>query len=166
MTRVDNTDLVFLSPAEKYQAIVEDVKDCVNRKQPVLVGTASIEVSEHISSLLKKEKIEHNVLNAKQHENEAHIIEDAGLPAAVTIATNMAGRGTDIVLGGNLEAALKKNRDAGEDQQDGIQDGIKQDWAKRHQLVLEAGGLHVGDIVGDDFQVLAGGVKSGQCCIE
>jgi len=139
MTRVDNTDLVFLSPAEKYQAIVEDVKDCVNRKQPVLVGTASIEVSEHIASLLKKEKIEHNVLNAKQHENEAHIIEDAGLPAAVTIATNMAGRGTDIVLGGNLEAALKKNKDAGENQQD----DIKREWQKRHQLVLEAGGLHV-----------------------
>ena len=139
MKRVDNTDLVFLSPGEKYQAIVDDVKDCVKRKQPVLVGTASIEVSEHISSLLTKDKIEHNVLNAKQHENEAHIIENAGLPAAVTIATNMAGRGTDIVLGGNFEAELKKNKDADENQLD----GIKQEWEKRHQLVLQAGGLHV-----------------------
>ncbi len=147
MKRVDNTDLVYLTPDEKYNAIVEDVKDCINRKQPVLVGTASIEVSEHISSLLKKEKIEHNVLNAKQHENEAHIIESAGLPAAVTIATNMAGRGTDIVLGGNLEAELKKNKTTDKNKSDGkqdsIQDRIKREWGKRHQQVLEAGGLHV-----------------------
>ena len=111
----------------------------MERKQPVLVGTASIEVSEHISALLKKEKIEHNVLNAKQHENEAHIIENAGLPAAVTIATNMAGRGTDIVLGGNLDAELKKLNEADEAQQN----KIKQQWEERHQKVLEAGGLHV-----------------------
>ncbi len=139
MTRVDNTDLVFLTPVEKFNAIVDDIKDCVKRKQPVLVGTASIEVSEHISKLLKKDKIEHNVLNAKQHENEAHIIEHAGRPAGVTIATNMAGRGTDIVLGGNLEAELKQNKNAGQDKFD----EIKQDWKKRHQQVLEAGGLHV-----------------------
>jgi len=139
MSRKDNTDLVFLTPEEKYNAIVEDVKGCVERKQPVLVGTASIEVSEHISELLKKEKIEHNVLNAKQHENEAHIIENAGLPAAVTIATNMAGRGTDIVLGGNLDAELKKLKDADEAQQN----KIKQQWEERHQKVLDAGGLHV-----------------------
>ena len=139
MTRVDNTDLVFLTPAEKFNAIVDDIKDCVKRKQPVLVGTASIEVSEHISKLLKKDKIEHNVLNAKQHENEAHIIEHAGRPAGVTIATNMAGRGTDIVLGGNLEAELKQNKNAGQDKFD----EIKQDWKKRHQQVIEAGGLHV-----------------------
>ncbi len=139
MKRVDHTDLVFLTPGEKYKAIVDDVKDCVKRKQPVLVGTASIEVSEHISSVLKKEKIEHNVLNAKQHENEAHIIENAGLPAAVTIATNMAGRGTDIVLGGNLEAELKKHEVADKSKLD----SIKQEWVKRHQLVLDAGGLHV-----------------------
>ncbi len=143
MKRVDNTDLVFLTSDEKYKAIVDDVKDCVIRKQPVLVGTASIEVSEHISSLLKKDKIEHNVLNAKQHENEAHIIENAGLPAAVTIATNMAGRGTDIVLGGNLEAELKKNKDEDKSKSDSIQDKVKREWEKRHQLVLEAGGLHV-----------------------
>jgi len=138
MLRKDNTDLVFLTPEEKYKAIVDDVKDCVIRKQPVLVGTASIEVSEHVSELLKKDKIEHNVLNAKQHENEAHIIENAGLPAAVTIATNMAGRGTDIVLGGNLDAELKQIKD--DEKQ---QDKIKQEWEKRHQQVLDAGGLHV-----------------------
>jgi len=139
MSRVDKTDLVFLTPAEKFNAIVEDIKDCIARKQPVLVGTASIEVSEHISKLLQKEKIEHNVLNAKQHENEAHIIENAGRPGAVTIATNMAGRGTDIVLGGNLDVELEKNKDASKEQIN----NIKEDWKKRHQLVLEAGGLHV-----------------------
>ena len=139
MTRIDSTDLVYLTPDEKFKAIVEDVKDCTARNQPVLVGTASIEVSEHISKLLKDEKIKHNVLNAKQHENEAHIIENAGLPAAVTIATNMAGRGTDIVLGGNLEAELTKNADATAEK---IND-INQSWGKRHQQVLDAGGLHV-----------------------
>jgi preprotein translocase subunit SecA len=139
MKRDDNTDLVFLTPDEKFNAIVEDIKDCVERKQPVLVGTASIEVSEHISTLLKNSKIEHNVLNAKQHENEAHIIEHAGRPGAVTIATNMAGRGTDIVLGGNLDAELKQNKETSEEKQN----KLKQDWGKRHQQVLEAGGLHV-----------------------
>jgi preprotein translocase subunit SecA len=139
MSRVDKTDLVFLTPAEKFNAIVEDIKDCIARKQPVLVGTASIEVSEHLSKLLQKEKIEHNVLNAKQHENEAHIIENAGRPGAVTIATNMAGRGTDIVLGGKLDVELEKNKDASAEQTN----KIKEDWKKRHQLVLEAGGLHV-----------------------
>ncbi len=139
MVRVDNTDLVFLTPAEKFNAIIEDIKDCVKRKQPVLVGTASIEVSEHLSKLLTKDKVEHSVLNAKQHENEAHIIEHAGSPGAVTIATNMAGRGTDIVLGGNLEAELAQNKEAGEEKLK----KIRQEWEKRHQLVLEAGGLHV-----------------------
>ena len=139
MSRVDNTDQVFLSPEEKYNAIVSDIKDCVTRKQPVLVGTASIEVSEHISDLLTKDKIKHSVLNAKQHENEARIIEDAGRPAAVTIATNMAGRGTDIVLGGNLDAELQQNKDASEEHKQ----QMKQEWQQRHQQVLEAGGLHV-----------------------
>ncbi len=139
MVRIDSTDLVYLTPGEKFNAIVEDVKDCVIRKQPVLVGTASIEVSEHISKILKKDKIDHNVLNAKQHENEAHIIEHAGRPAAVTIATNMAGRGTDIVLGGNLEAELVQNKEATEEKIN----KITQDWKKRHQQVLDAGGLHV-----------------------
>ena len=137
--RVDNTDLVFLTPEEKYNAIVDDIKDCIERKQPVLVGTASIEVSEHISAVLKKDKIEHNVLNAKQHENEAHIIENAGRPAAVTIATNMAGRGTDIVLGGNLDAELKESVST----DDKRNNKIKEDWSERHQQVLDAGGLHV-----------------------
>ncbi len=139
MARADHTDQVFLTPEEKYNAIVNDIRACVARQQPVLVGTASIEVSEHISNLLKKEKIEHSVLNAKQHENEAHIIEHAGRPAAVTIATNMAGRGTDIVLGGNLDAELQQSKDASDQQKE----KIKQDWGKRHQQVLEAGGLHV-----------------------
>ena len=139
MVRIDNTDLVFITPAEKFNAVVDDIKDCVLRKQPVLVGTASIEVSEHISMLLKKDKIQHNVLNAKQHENEAHIIEHAGRPGAVTIATNMAGRGTDIVLGGNLDAELEQNKSADE----GKKKQLKQDWDDRHKLVLGAGGLHV-----------------------
>jgi preprotein translocase subunit SecA len=107
MIRNDMTDQVYLTPAEKYDAVILDIKDCIERKQPVLVGTASIEVSEEISNILKKGKVDHNVLNAKQHENEAHIIAQAGRPGAVTIATNMAGRGTDIVLGGNFEAELK-----------------------------------------------------------
>ena len=139
MIRVDNTDLVFLTPEEKYEAIIEDVRDCIGRKQPILVGTASIEVSEHISGLLKKAKINHNVLNAKQHENEAHIIEQAGSPGTVTIATNMAGRGTDIVLGGNLDAELAKKVDASEHEVA----QIRSEWGKLHQAVIEAGGLHV-----------------------
>lgn len=139
MARIDNTDLVFLTPEEKFHAIVDDIKDCIERMQPVLVGTASIEVSEHISKLLKKNKIEHNVLNAKQHENEAHIIANAGRPGAVTIATNMAGRGTDIVLGGNLDAELEQNEDADE----ATLKNISSEWEKRHQQVLDAGGLHV-----------------------
>lgn len=139
MARIDRTDLVYLTEAEKFNAIVEDIKDCIARKQPVLVGTASIEVSERISDLLKKGKIEHSVLNAKQHENEAHIIENAGRPGAVTIATNMAGRGTDIVLGGSLEAELEKSNETGEERLN----EIKQDWQIRHQQVLDAGGLHV-----------------------
>ena len=139
MTRIDSTDLVYLTPNEKFNAIVEDIKGCIERKQPVLVGTASIEVSEHISKILKTDKIKHNVLNAKQHENEAHIIEHAGRPAAVTIATNMAGRGTDIVLGGNLEAELAENKGATDEKLE----KLTQDWKIRHQQVLDAGGLHV-----------------------
>ena len=139
MIRVDNTDLVYLTKEEKYEAIIEDVKDCVQRKQPVLVGTASIEVSEVLSRLLKKAGIKHNVLNAKQHENEAHIVEQAGAPGAVTIATNMAGRGTDIVLGGNIEAKLASMPDISEEEKQ----KLMQQWEKDHQAVLDAGGLHV-----------------------
>ena len=107
MIRNDMGDLIYLSTEEKYEAIVEDIKDCFERKQPVLVGTTSIENSELISEILTKQKIPHEVLNAKQHEREAHIIAQAGSPGAITIATNMAGRGTDIVLGGNLDTELK-----------------------------------------------------------
>lgn len=139
MIRQDNTDLVFLSKEEKYEAVIGDIKECIKRKQPVLVGTASIEVSELLSDLLKKEKVEHNVLNAKQHENEAHIIAQAGRPGVVTIATNMAGRGTDIVLGGNLDAELAKKTDASEQKIAQIHSS----WEERHQAVLNAGGLHV-----------------------
>ena len=139
MVRDDRTDLVYLTTGEKFQAILEDVVDCIERKQPVLVGTASIDVSEQLSKLMTKAKIKHNTLNAKQHENEAHIVEQAGRPGAVTIATNMAGRGTDIVLGGNLEAELAAKPDASEAETKSIQ----ADWEKRHQQVLNAGGLHV-----------------------
>lgn len=140
MIRDDKGDLVYLSKREKYLAVVEDIKDCVERKQPVLVGTTSIENSEVIAQLLTNTGIKHEVLNAKQHEREAHIIENAGMPGAVTIATNMAGRGTDIVLGGNLEVELK---DLGEDVSDIEKEKIRGAWLDRHQAVLDSGGLHV-----------------------
>src|SRR6185436_17555327 len=107
MVRKDNPDFVYLTQDDKYKAIIEDIEDCVKRGQPVLVGTTSIESSELISAVLRKHDIDHDVLNAKQHEREAHIVEMAGMPGKVTIATNMAGRGTDIKLGGNLEAELE-----------------------------------------------------------
>ncbi len=138
--RKDLGDLVYLTQKEKFQAILEDIKACRERGQPVLVGTASIEVSELISNMLKKEKIPHEVLNAKHHEREAEIIAQAGRPGAVTIATNMAGRGTDIVLGGNLEAELKA---LGENPDPEEVARVKADWQKRHDQVIAAGGLHV-----------------------
>jgi preprotein translocase subunit SecA len=140
MVRQDNADLVFLTKQEKFDAIVDDIKERVAAGQPVLVGTTSIESSELISRELKKAGIKHEVLNAKQHEREAHIIEQAGRPGNVTIATNMAGRGTDIVLGGNLEAEL---RDLGEDASEAERRKVKEDWQKRHDQVIEAGGLHI-----------------------
>ncbi len=140
MIRDDKGDLVYLTPEEKFEAILEDVRDCVQRGQPVLVGTASIEVSEHVSGLLQNAKIPHQVLNAKQHEREAGIIVEAGRPGAVTIATNMAGRGTDIVLGGNLAAELEA---LGESVDEAGIEAHKADWKQRHQKVMEAGGLHV-----------------------
>ncbi len=140
VARVDHGDLVYLTTEEKYQAIVEDIKDCVKRQQPVLVGTASIESSELLAKVLAKEKIKFEVLNAKQHAREAEIIAQAGRPGAVTIATNMAGRGTDIVLGGNLDAELKA---LPENASEADRQKIIQDWEKRHQAVLDAGGLHV-----------------------
>jgi len=135
--RDDFGDQIFRTVEEKYQAIVEDVQDCKKRRQPVLVGTASIDSSEFISSLLKKSGIKHEVLNAKQHEREAHIIAQAGAPGSITIATNMAGRGTDIVLGGNLEMELAELDDESRKAE------IKEQWQQRHNAVVESGGLHV-----------------------
>jgi preprotein translocase subunit SecA len=140
MVRKDLGDLVYLTANEKYIAVADDIKSCVSRGQPVLVGTTSIENSERLSELLKKQSIKHEVLNAKQHEREAHIIEQAGMPGAVTIATNMAGRGTDIVLGGNLDAELKL---LGEDASDNEKEKLRGAWLDRHNQVLAAGGLHV-----------------------
>ncbi len=140
MIRRDMGDLVYLSAREKYNAVIEDIKDCVKRGQPVLVGTTSIENSELISGLLLKQGIKHEVLNAKQHEREAHIIENAGMPGAVTIATNMAGRGTDIVLGGNLNAELAA---LGPDASDADKERTRGAWLDRHEKVLASGGLHV-----------------------
>ncbi|MES2405427.1 MAG: preprotein translocase subunit SecA [Pseudomonadota bacterium] len=140
MIRKDNADLVFLKPEAKFKAVLEDVRDCHERGQPVLVGTASIDVSELVHGLLQKAGIPHEVLNAKQHAREAKIVENAGLPGAVTIATNMAGRGTDIVLGGSLDAALAE---LPADASDADKERVKAEWKKRHQQVLEAGGLHI-----------------------
>jgi preprotein translocase subunit SecA len=140
MVRDDRDDLVFLKVEAKYDAIIDDIKDCVERGQPVLVGTTSIETSELLSSLLKKDKTDHEVLNAKQHEREAIIVAQAGRTSAVTIATNMAGRGTDIVLGGNLAAELV---DLGEDADEAQKTDLRTDWQKRHEQVVEAGGLHI-----------------------
>jgi preprotein translocase subunit SecA len=140
MNRRDEADLVYLTQEDKYQAVIEDVRDCVKRKQPVLVGTASIEASEHLHKLLNKAKIPHQVLNAKFHEKEAHIIAEAGRPGVVTIATNMAGRGTDIVLGGSLKAQLAALPD---DATDALRDAIKAEWQALHDEVLKAGGLRI-----------------------
>jgi preprotein translocase subunit SecA len=140
MIRRDLGDVVYLTTEEKYSAVAEDIKECVSRGQPVLVGTTSIENSERLSALLKKQGIKHEVLNAKQHEREAHIIEQAGMPGAVTIATNMAGRGTDIVLGGNLEAELAAlGPEAGAAEKDKVRGA----WLDRHNQVVANGGLHV-----------------------
>lgn len=139
MVRDDMADLIYLTAQEKYEAIIVNIKENVERKQPTLVGTASIENSELLSRILKKEKIPHKVLNAKFHEQEAEIIAQAGKPGAVTIATNMAGRGTDIVLGGSWQAevaALKTPND------DAIAK-IKEEWKKRHDAVLASGGLYI-----------------------
>jgi preprotein translocase subunit SecA len=140
MIRKDLGDVVFLTAEEKYQAVAEDIKRCVERQQPVLVGTTSIENSERLSALLKKQGIPHEVLNAKQHEREAHIVEQAGKPGAVTIATNMAGRGTDIVLGGSLEAELKA---LGLDVSEEEKARVRGAWLDRHNQVVASGGLHV-----------------------
>lgn len=137
--RQDLADQVFLTQQQKFKVIVKKIQELRERQQPVLVGTASIENSEKLSNFLKKEKIPHQVLNAKQHEFEAKIIAEAGRPGTITIATNMAGRGTDIVLGGNLEAELADIKEAGAEEIE----SHKQDWQKRHETVIQAGGLHV-----------------------
>ena len=137
--RKDFGDLIFLTQREKYQAIIKDIEKCRADDQPVLVGTASVEVSELISKLLDEKNIPHEVLNAKQHEREAHIVGGAGKPGAVTIATNMAGRGTDIVLGGNFAMEMENHPNATEAEKA----KLKMEWQDRHNLVLEKGGLHI-----------------------
>ncbi|MCI0912759.1 MULTISPECIES: preprotein translocase subunit SecA [Pseudomonas] len=139
LARKDFNDLVYLTADEKYAAIIADIKESMTQGRPVLVGTATIETSEHMSNLLKQEGIEHKVLNAKYHEKEAEIIAQAGAPGALTIATNMAGRGTDILLGGNWESEVAALENPSPEQ---IAQ-IKADWQKRHQQVIESGGLHV-----------------------
>ncbi|WP_417553214.1 preprotein translocase subunit SecA [Marinomonas fungiae] len=138
--RKDFNDLIFMSTEEKFEAIVKDIEETVQSGRPVLVGTASIEYSELLSSFLDKKGVKHNVLNAKQHEREADIVAEAGRPGAVTIATNMAGRGTDIVLGGNLQVELSQ---LPEDATEAQKDALKADWKARHEAVLAAGGLHI-----------------------
>ncbi len=137
--RKDLDDLVFLSEEEKFVAVIKDIENTIAKGAPVLVGTASVETSEFLSSMLKQKRIQHSVLNAKHHESEANIIENAGRPSSVTIATNMAGRGTDIVLGGNLEAELKLH--VGESSE--FLEKRKHAWRARHETVLGAGGLHI-----------------------
>jgi preprotein translocase subunit SecA len=137
--REDLNDLVFLSQEEKFEAVIEDIRDITQKGAPVLVGTASVETSELLSQMLKKAGVKHNVLNAKQHEREANIIVEAGRPGAVTIATNMAGRGTDIVLGGNVEAEIKELDNPSDSR---IQQ-LRAEWQERHAKVIEAGGLHI-----------------------
>ncbi len=139
MVRKDMNDLIYLTVEEKFEAVIQSIKEAVERKQPVLVGTVSIEISEFLSSLLTKAKIKHSVLNAKFHEKEAEIISQAGMQGAVTIATNMAGRGTDIVLGGSWEAEVANLDNPTADQIE----NIKSQWRKRNKDVLDAGGLYV-----------------------
>lgn len=139
MVRNDQADFVYMSAEEKFDAIVDDIKKTHATKQPILVGTTSIEASEHLSNLLKRENITHQVLNAKFHEKEAQIVAEAGRPGAVTIATNMAGRGTDIVLGGNLDAELKALDNPAQDE---IEKRRKA-WEERHEEVVKSGGLYV-----------------------
>ncbi len=146
MLRKDAMDKVYRTANEKYNAVIEDIKQCQAIGQPVLVGTTSIENSELISTLLAKAKLEHQVLNAKQHEREAHIVAQAGRPGVITIATNMAGRGTDIVLGGNPEAdihAVRMDEGLSEAQKESKIAQLKAEWQQRHDAVVAAGGLHI-----------------------
>jgi preprotein translocase subunit SecA len=138
MLRDDRNDLVYRTGAEKWQAVIADLRDCHQRGQPVLVGTTSIESNEFLSALLKQEGLPHQVLNAKQHEQEAHVVTQAGLPGAITIATNMAGRGTDIVLGGNINKELDQLAN-----DPAALEARKAEWQTLHNAVLAAGGLHI-----------------------
>jgi len=146
MVRDDRMDQIYRTAAEKYTAIIADIKDCQQRGQPVLVGTTSIENSELLSEMLNKEKLPHQVLNAKQHAKEAEIVVQAGRPGVITIATNMAGRGTDIVLGGNVERsidALKDDESISPEEKQKRIDVLRSEWDARHAQVLAAGGLHI-----------------------
>ncbi len=139
MVRDDAPDLVYLTQKDKFEAIIEDIRECAKRRQPALVGTTSVETSELLSGELTKQGIAHEVLNAKQHEREAHIVAQAGSPGAVTIATNMAGRGTDIVLGGNLKVELAQL----ENPDEATVERVRAEWQKRHEEVVASGGLHI-----------------------
>jgi preprotein translocase subunit SecA len=146
MVRKDENDLVFRTFQEKVDAIIGDIKDCHTRGQPVLVGTTSIENSELLAKFLEKEKLPHNVLNAKQHAREAEIVAQAGRPGVITIATNMAGRGTDIVLGGSIEPqilTLREDPAMGQTEKDLAINKLRGDWQVRHDAVIKAGGLHI-----------------------
>ena len=146
IVRADKQDLIYRSAEEKFEAVIEDIKDCVQRGQPALVGTASIETSELLSNLLTQAQIPHNVLNAKQHEREAHIIAQAGRPGTITIATNMAGRGTDIVLGGNVKKTSRvhqQNEELSEDEKQRQIQVLHDEWEALHAQVIAAGGLHI-----------------------
>ena len=138
MVRDDKNDLVYLTQGEKYKAVIDEIKEYRDKGNPILVGTASLESSELLSSLLKKENIEHQVLNAKNHAKEAEIISQAGKPSVITIATNMAGRGTDIVLGGNWEAEFEKHS-----KDDSKKEELESKWKELNSEVIRSGGLHV-----------------------
>jgi preprotein translocase subunit SecA len=146
MVRIDRLDQVYRTTQEKFQAIINDIKDCYERGQPVLVGTTSIENSEVLSAILQKDKLPHQVLNAKQHAREAEIIAQAGRPKMVTIATNMAGRGTDIVLGGNVEKQVEfiaATENLSEEEKAARITQLRDEWQSLHTQVIDAGGLHI-----------------------